>query len=32
MIRHSILDTELAEPAIGEVHLHFTTNERIAKT
>ena len=25
MIRDSILDTELAEPAIGEVHLHFTT-------
>ena len=27
MIRHSILDTELAEPAIGEVHLHFTTDQ-----
>src|ERR1700755_161950 len=27
MIRHSILDTELAEPAIGEVHLHFTADQ-----
>jgi hypothetical protein len=26
MIRDSILDTEPAEPAIGEVHLHFTTD------
>ena len=24
MIRDSVLDTELAEPAIGQVHLHFT--------
>jgi hypothetical protein len=23
MIRNGILDTEPAEPAIGEVHLHF---------
>src|SRR4051794_17945672 len=27
MIRHSVLDTELAEPAIGEVHLHFTADQ-----
>src|SRR3982074_688406 len=27
MIRDSILDTELAEPTIGEVHLHFTTDQ-----
>src|ERR1700712_3861259 len=27
MIRDSILDTELAEPAIGEVHLHFTADQ-----
>jgi hypothetical protein len=27
MIRHSILDTELAEPAIGEVHLDFTADQ-----
>src|SRR6476469_5516689 len=27
MIRDSILDTELAEPAIGEVHLHFTAEQ-----
>jgi hypothetical protein len=26
MIRDSIFDPELAEPAIGEVHLHFTTD------
>ena len=36
MIRDSILDTELAEPAIGEVYLHFhdqsNRSERIAKT
>ena len=29
MIRHSILDTELAEPAIGEVHLHFTADQSL---
>ena len=29
MIRYSILDTELAEPAIGEVHLHFTTDQSL---
>src|SRR5712671_2101648 len=29
MIRDSILDTELAEPAIGEVHLHFTTDQSL---
>ena len=27
MIRDSVLDTELAEPAIGEVHLHFTADQ-----
>ena len=27
MIRNGVLDTELAEPAIGEVHLHFTTDQ-----
>jgi len=27
MIRKSILDTELAEPATGEVQLHFTTDQ-----
>ncbi len=27
MIRDSILDAELAEPAIGEVHLHFTIDQ-----
>ena len=27
MIRDSILDAELAEPAIGEVHLHFTADQ-----
>jgi hypothetical protein len=27
MIRDSILDTELAEPAIGQVHLHFTADQ-----
>ena len=29
MIRDSILDTELAEPAIGEVHLHFTADQSL---
>src|SRR3984893_8621048 len=29
MIRHSILDTELAEPAIGEVHLYFTADQSL---
>ncbi|KRR04372.1 hypothetical protein CP49_21555 [Bradyrhizobium valentinum] len=29
MIWDSILDTELAEPAIGEVHLHFTTDQSL---
>jgi hypothetical protein len=29
MIRDSILDTELAEPAIGEVHLHFSTDQSL---
>src|SRR6201996_2434196 len=27
MIRDSILDPELAEPAIGQVHLHFTADQ-----
>src|SRR5450432_1613718 len=27
MIRDSVLDAELAEPAIGEVHLHFTADQ-----
>jgi hypothetical protein len=27
MIRDCILDTEPAEPAIGEVHLHFTADQ-----
>src|ERR1700736_1784134 len=27
MIRNGIFDAELAEPAIGEVHLHFTTDK-----
>src|SRR5712664_4417098 len=27
MIRDSILDTQLAEPTIGEVHLHFTADQ-----
>src|ERR1700752_3051359 len=27
MIRDSILDTELAEPAIGQVHLHFAADQ-----
>src|SRR5512136_2473685 len=27
MIRDSVFDTELAEPPIGEVHLHFTTDQ-----
>src|SRR4051794_21852072 len=27
MIRDSVLDTELAEPAIGKVHLHFTADQ-----
>jgi hypothetical protein len=27
MIRNSVLDTELAEPTIGEVHLHFTADQ-----
>src|ERR1700730_17274527 len=27
MIRDSVLDTEPAEPAIGEVHLHFTADQ-----
>ncbi|OPY99258.1 hypothetical protein A5906_26405 [Bradyrhizobium sacchari] len=27
MIRDGILDTELAEPPIGEVHLHFTAEQ-----
>src|ERR1700743_990236 len=27
MIRDSVLDTELAEPPIGEVHLHFTAEQ-----
>src|SRR5262249_48483365 len=27
MIRDSILDTELAEPSIGEVHLHFAAKQ-----
>src|SRR6202022_4613491 len=29
MIRDSILDAELAEPAIGEVHLHFTVDQSL---
>src|SRR5665811_2094498 len=29
MIRDSVLDTELAEPAIGEVHLHFTADQSL---
>jgi hypothetical protein len=29
MIRDSILDTELAEPAIGEVHLYFPTDQSL---
>jgi hypothetical protein len=34
MIRDSIFDTELAEPAIGQVHLHSRqiNSERIAKS
>jgi hypothetical protein len=27
MIRDSVLDTELAEPVIGEIHPHFTTDQ-----
>jgi hypothetical protein len=27
MIRDRVLDAELAEPAIGEVHLYFTTDQ-----
>src|SRR5712671_7245201 len=29
MIRDSILDTELAEPAIGEVHLYFAADQSL---
>src|ERR1700722_18053254 len=29
MIEDSVLDTELAEPAIGEVHLHFTADQSL---
>jgi hypothetical protein len=34
MIGDSVLDAEPAEPAVGKVHLHFTTEQpfRIAKT
>jgi hypothetical protein len=29
MIRDRVLDTEFAEPPIGEVHLHFTTDQSL---
>jgi hypothetical protein len=29
MIRDGVLDTELAEPAVGKVHLHFTTDQQL---
>src|SRR5215207_4803741 len=29
MIRDSVLDPELAEPAIGKVHLHFTADQSL---
>jgi hypothetical protein len=29
MIRDRNLDTELAEPSMGEVHLHFTTDQSL---
>lgn len=32
MIRHGILDTEFAEPAIGEAHLYFTTGQNLPGT
>jgi hypothetical protein len=27
MVRDGIFDAEFAEPAIGEVHLHFTADQ-----
>ena len=32
VIRDRILDTELAEPAVGGVHLHFTADQQPAKS